>query len=151
LIGKLNRLVHDLTTAGQYVTAFYGILHRLDLRIQFVNAGHLPAFIVRNGEIQSVGDDSDPVIGILPDYVYRTQEVSMKLDETLLLYTDGVTECTNRQGEMYESERLREVLISSAAESLTVLSANLQSSLNAFRQDAEQSDDITYLGLRPHS
>ncbi len=151
LIGKLNRLVHDLTTPGQYVTAFYGILNRADLRIQFVNAGHLPAFIVRTGEIQSVGDDSDPVIGVLPDYAYRTQVVSMKLDETLLLYTDGVTECTNRAGEMYESERLQEVLIASANLPLTSLSENLQNSLNDFRQDAEQSDDITYLGLRPHS
>lgn len=105
-----NRLCQD-NPEEMFVTAFVGMLDMEKGRLIFINAGHNHPYVsFRDGGFHKLDCQSDFVFGLWEDMEYREQEVDMRKGGKLFLYTDGVTEAENKDGELFGDSRLEEAL-----------------------------------------
>lgn len=148
---SLNRLICQFTTPEQYLTGVLGFYDTVTRILHYVNAGHLPILVLRcDGSIESL-EDSDLVIGVMPDIPYRTQHVQLNPGDSAVIYSDGVTECFNEKEEEFGHDRLTECLRSVAGKSAEEINNHLLSQVLAFRGKADQSDDVTILVVAARS
>lgn len=145
---KVNRLLCDGNDAGLFVTAWMGILDMASGRLAYANAGHNPPLLKQES-------DSFTYLKSRPGFVlagmdtvkYRKNELYMKPGDRLFLYTDGVTEATNADNQLYGEERLNGFLNLHAKESAADVLHNLKKDIDQFVGEAPQFDDITMLML----
>jgi len=149
LVGSLNRLICQLTSPGQYITAVFGFYDRQSQLFSFVNAGHLPVLVLRADGRQDSYPESDPVVGVLPDIPYSVHQVPVSPGDTLFFYTDGITECWSPTQEMFGYDRMVEALATCHHQPVDTIIPAMLESLKQYRASAEQSDDITMLVLQP--
>ena len=148
IAGSLNQLICRFTAPDQYVTGIMGYYDSADHVLHWVNAGHLPLLVVRtNGTIDEY-TDSDIVIGVLPDVVYRTQQVNLSPGDAAVICTDGVTECFDTAEKEFGPERLKSTLSVCAGRSAESLIGHLLTEVAQHRGQAEQSDDVTILVIK---
>src|SRR6185503_13103988 len=97
------------TNGSKYATLFYGI-YQDDCRVfSYVNAGHNPPILLRNGRITYL-NSSGTVIGLFPDRIYEQVNLQLLPNDFLVLYTDGVVEARNGREEEFGEERLQDFL-----------------------------------------
>jgi sigma-B regulation protein RsbU (phosphoserine phosphatase) len=146
---QINRQLCGNNITDMFVTLWLGELELSSRRLSYVNAGHNPPLLAREGGgfgfLKSV---PDLVLAGMEDTVYRKKEIILNPGDTLFLYTDGITEAENTLGEFYGKERLHDFLDSHHSLSLAELLPALSAGLETFSSGAEQSDDITMLALR---
>ena len=148
LTRSLNKLFVEMTSPEQYITAFMAVYNSQSGFLNYVNAGHnQPLLIHRDGRIKNL-EGSNLVVGAVSDVDYSLQGQKLDRGDTLLLYTDGITENFDPQGEEYGEGRLRELLYRQNGMPLEVIRDELIAQLTAFRKDSSQPDDITFLTLR---
>ena len=150
LLSSVNRLFYENTSDNSYATLFFADYDDATHRLRYVNCGHLPPLLLRgcvssgNGQqptIERLGPTST-VVGLFEDWECIVAETHLDPGDTLLLYTDGVTEATSSSGQEFGESRLVETLCdhhSLAAQPL------LDSIVQAVQQFSgqEQADDIT--------
>jgi serine phosphatase RsbU (regulator of sigma subunit) len=151
VLGATNqRILMDVDT-GQFVTVFYGILDPTAGTFTYANAGHNPPYVLRRDKSSGV-QDGDAVqelrrtgipVGISQDADWEQKTAQLAPGDVLILYTDGITEAQNPQGEFFGEARL----LQAAQANLELPAQDIQSALMAqvheFTVDAHQSDDIT--------
>ena len=95
-----------------FVTLFYGLLDLETGRLDYANAGHLPPVLLHrvSGNMTTVCPATGTVLGILADQRWETGTVTMEPGDTLMLYTDGVTEAMNPEGTMLEEAGLLDII-----------------------------------------
>lgn len=132
-----------------FVTTFYGIYDTLTGEVVCANAGHNPPFLVKaNGSIEEIARNEGVALGVIEDSIYKTHQFKMEKGDTLVLYTDGVTEAMNGKKELYTEARFLEILKKAPELSLEELIANIKQDVENFEQGVPSSDDITLLCLR---
>ena len=110
LCGKLNKLMCANTPLRKFITCFYSELDLVTRKLTFTNAGHNPPMLVRrDGECIRL-DAGGPVIGAFPVSTFTQREIQLYEGDKLLLFTDGVTEARNADGEEFGDERLQRCL-----------------------------------------
>jgi phosphoserine phosphatase RsbU/P len=113
------------------------------------SAGHLSLLLVgRNSEPRFVFPSSGPVLGLFPGRVYRSAALTLEPGDTLVLYSDGVTEAENPEEEMFGNERLLQCFQAGAGTSAKLSVAKLIEAVQSFAAGAAQSDDLTVLAVR---
>ncbi|MBA4790613.1 MAG: PP2C family protein-serine/threonine phosphatase [Pseudomonadota bacterium] len=149
-VRRLNDLLAMENEQMLFVTLFYGVLDLDTGRVSYVNAGHNPPYrISRTGEIRTVPSTAGMAVAVMEGFVYK--EVSFDLDpgDTLVLFTDGVTEAIDVDGDLYGERRLEKLLAGGAQDwSVQETSQRILSSIRDFERGAPQADDITCLNLR---
>ncbi len=147
---QLNELLSLENDSSMFVTGFYGILNIETGEISYSNAGHNPPYIIsEDGSLRQIGRGEGIALGVTTEIdLYRNHESKLNKNDTLLLYTDGVTEAMNMQKELFGEERLEEYLKKNATSSLSNLINNLVNEIEMFSGGAEQTDDITLLAIR---
>jgi serine phosphatase RsbU (regulator of sigma subunit) len=110
VIAKVNGLLNESTEAGKFVTAFYGVLDTKNAVFTFVNAGHNPPILRRSDGTIDPLLEGGLALGILPDARYEERPVSLHPGDILLLYTDGVSEAADPDGDQYGTDRLEDLL-----------------------------------------
>lgn len=143
--------------SGQYectfVTAFYGLLDTTDGSLQYACAGHPPAIVVRGDETVEELDRAQALpLGIMPGANYIEATSRLRPGDTLMLYTDGVTEAMNPAGDMYGHERLLECVREPHLSAQGVVDCITQR-LAGFTEDCPPQDDQTLVTIRflPHA
>jgi sigma-B regulation protein RsbU (phosphoserine phosphatase) len=107
---RANRFFHDSTKDGRFVTVFYAVLDVPQRRLIYVNAGHLPAIVVRSdGTLERLEEGGVP-LGLFQDARYYEGFLRLKAGDVLALYTDGITEAADAGGEPYGLGRLFQTL-----------------------------------------
>lgn len=144
LMHPLNRMSCENNESCMFVTFFIGVLNLPTGRLRYCNAGHNAPLLISKGVEQLPAAPNMP-LGIDSGFFYEGQEITMGDGDTLLLYTDGVTEAMNSNHEQYGMERLMQALSSGEPQELL---SDVQASVKAFVADAQQSDDITMLAVR---
>jgi serine phosphatase RsbU (regulator of sigma subunit)/pSer/pThr/pTyr-binding forkhead associated (FHA) protein len=148
LLGRVNADLVGRVGEGRFVTFFYLILDPATGRMLFSNAGHNPPMMLSSsGEIQHLSAGGLP-LGILEEAPYETAEAVIDNCNVLLLYSDGLTECVNRDDELFGEERLEKVLASSADKDAQGIRGAIFSAIDDFRQDEPYSDDMTLIVLK---
>jgi sigma-B regulation protein RsbU (phosphoserine phosphatase) len=144
-----NNLLAKESVNSMFVTVFYGIYNIQTGEITYTNAGHNPPYLLKaNGSLQMLPMTKDIVAGAIDDYQYSEDKIQMEHGDTLLLYTDGVTEATNTDFNEYGDERLKALLKKSAQNDCQQIIDDVKADVKTFVGEAEQSDDITLLTLR---
>ena len=143
---RLNGFLLERTCGEKYATVFQSLLHR-DGKLSYLNAAHCPPLVIRaNGALSELEVTGMPV-GMMEGAEFALAEEQLTPGDKLLIYSDGVTEAQNSAGDFFGKKRLREVVITHAAEGAAAVHDAVQEAVTAFTGGAAQSDDITVLVL----
>ncbi|MGM9758742.1 MAG: PP2C family protein-serine/threonine phosphatase [Parabacteroides sp.] len=147
-IRELNNLLCKVSTDSMFVTVFYGILQIHTGQIDYTNAGHnLPYVLHADGSVTMLPKASNFVVGGLEGFPYKNQSLTLHPGESLVLYTDGVTEAFNEANEEYGERRLESLLAQESSGAAEQLVKRIREHVRSFAGEATQSDDITLLVL----
>lgn len=148
LMKQVNELLLESNKRSMFVTLFYG-MYRIDSgRLDYVNAGHLPPIrLPQHGPLEPVAHSTGTVLGAVPDTSWTTDHIEIAEGDTLVFYTDGVTEAQSADGTMLDESGFLEVLQRHRTESCSTLCHSISSFIDTY-QDGEQGDDVTILTLK---
>ncbi|MFN3413837.1 MAG: SpoIIE family protein phosphatase [Thermoanaerobaculum sp.] len=145
---RVSRLFYARTDASKFATAFLVQLDAASGVVTYCNAGHCPALLVAaNGEVKAL-TSTGPPLGILADQQYTQEQVTLQPGDTLVLYSDGVTETTDVHGEEFGMERFSELLRSYRRLPLEELWEQVEQELSTYSQSSTPSDDRTLVFIR---
>jgi len=152
---QLNNFMRQNLITGTFVTAFIARLDAATGRMHYVSCGHNPPYIFRqaNGEYTAeLLQQSGTAFGLRYDMEYRVHRLDLKPGETLLIYSDGITEAINPQHVQYETDRMNANVIASllqpgGSNTAEQIVQNLRNDVERFRQGAEVNDDLTVVCL----
>ena len=141
---KANEKLCENNESGMFVTAWMGILDIETGVLQYANAGHNPPLLKRaDGEFELLKSRAGFVLAGMEGMVYRAGELTLGRGDRLFLYTDGVSEATNAENELYGEERLIAFMNRSAELSARDILPALKKNIDEFVGEAPQFDDIT--------
>lgn len=147
-VENANRQLCDGNDKGMFVTVWAGVLNYATGHIDYVNAGHNPPLVYQKGAGWSwLTEKSGLPLGLYEGLPYETFSIDCFTGDTLLLYTDGVTEAMNVDDELYGEDRLLELANKCLTLHPHMLIEATRDDVAAWAKGAEQSDDITMLAL----
>jgi sigma-B regulation protein RsbU (phosphoserine phosphatase) len=144
----VNKILCENNEAELFVTAFIGYLDITTGRLSFVNAGHNPPLVRQNGQHEWLKQKSGFVLAIMNDRIYKQYEHILEPGDELFLYTDGVTEATNAEEELYGDVRMYNAVQRFSRYPLCHLIPSINQEIKRFENGMEQTDDVTMLVLR---
>ena len=145
---RSNEKLCEGNDAGMFVTAWMGILDIRTGHVTFANAGHNPPLIYRNGiGFEYLRSRAGLVLGGMEGLKYKLQEIDLNPGDKIYLYTDGVTEATDSNTQLYGEDRLIHFIDEHAEDSAEQTLIAVKGDIDRFVGDAEQFDDITMLML----
>jgi sigma-B regulation protein RsbU (phosphoserine phosphatase) len=150
LLGRVNKLVCQASTANRFATLFYAEYHPATRRLTYVNAGHnAPIVLRRSGGICEVLrlETGGPVIGLL-SHPYQRGEFSHEAGDLVVLFTDGISESMNIRDEEWGEERLIDIAKTCHGVSAVEGTSRIMAAAQAFAGGAAQHDDMTLVVLR---
>ena len=148
-ISYSNGLLAQESANYMFVTVFYGIYNIATGQVTYTNAGHNPPYLMKaDGTILQLPFSSDLVVGAIDDFKYSEETLQLEHGDTLLLYTDGVTEAINSGDEEFGEQRLQAVLAQLTSNSSQDIIERIKACVSDFAGEAEQSDDITLLAIK---
>ncbi len=143
---EVNDLLCESNSEGLFITAFEGVLDLVSGEFTFVNAGHeIPFISKKGGGFEPYKIRAGFVLAGMEGMRYHCGSLRLEPGDRLFQYTDGVTEATNRDKELYGMERLKEILCRHAGEPPEALLTHVKRDIDAFVGEAPQFDDITML------
>ena len=144
-----NNLLAKESVNCMFVTVFYGIYNIKTGEVTYTNASHNPPYLMKaNGSIKSLGNSKNIALGVMEDIPFTEETLQLEPGETLLMYTDGVTEATDKEEKEYGEARLEALLKQSTQADCQQIIDKVKADVKAFVGEAEQSDDITLLALK---
>ena len=144
----MNDLLLPDTQQGMFVTAVYAVLDLKRAELTYVNAGHNPPlWLKRSGEIEKLTRTA-VALGVMEQSTMRQRTILLEVGETVLLYTDGLTEAFSADNEFYGDARLLERLRSLHESSAEEVLVSVESHLNEFTDPMPPADDMTMLAVR---
>jgi sigma-B regulation protein RsbU (phosphoserine phosphatase) len=145
---RVSQLLYERTPPERFATAFLAVLEPKTGRVRYANAGHNPALLQRvSGESEWLHATGIP-LGLFPGRGYGMGRLQLAPGDALILYTDGVTEAKNPQGEEFGPERLSEVCGHHLGDGLEGLTEALDGQIEAFTGGEPPEDDRTFLAVR---
>jgi serine phosphatase RsbU (regulator of sigma subunit) len=145
-----NRRIMADTRADLFVSVFYGILDPTANTFTYCNAGHNPPYLVsaqNNLEAQKL-TRTGMVLGAIEDATWDQRTIHLAAGDSLVLFTDGVTDAENGQGDFFGEQRLVETILAHRERSIRAMQDALMAEIHKFVGDAPQFDDITLLMLK---
>jgi sigma-B regulation protein RsbU (phosphoserine phosphatase) len=146
---RINSMLIPESSGRMFVTIFYGVLNTRTGEVQFSFGGHNPPYIKRReGPVERLNHESGFLLGMLDDMEYDVHKIILHPGDTILLYTDGVTEAMNSKEELFEESRLESSLQRLNGSPLKEMLDGINADLMEFAAGAPQADDITMLALQ---
>ncbi len=144
---NLNLMLSRFLVSGRFITLVYGVLDVRKHLFRYVNAGHCYPILLGDDKAVEL-DESGIVLGLFPDSNYKENEVSLEAGESILLYTDGITEAADVSEEQFGESRLLDLVTENRSLSSTDLVYLVKDSVTRFQDRAPQSDDITLVAIK---
>lgn len=149
LMSAINERIYEDTDPAMFVTAFCGFLDLHTGRLVYTNAGHdRPLLFSPAKTVQRIDSKSGLPLGVLPKFSYLSQEIVLDAGDTLFLYTDGVTEATDKAAQLFSFERLGAVLEDLRGNDPSSIVTTVSERVDSFAGGTAQADDITMLCIR---
>lgn len=144
---KVNRILCRDGVPGKFATLVYLELLPNTGLIRVLNAGHPPPISLKGGQYDHMSPVAPP-LGVMPDAEYKEQRVELNPGETLLVYSDGLTEAENESGEFFGEERLKRMLPQIEGLSGKAACAKVLSEVESFIGEERYSDDLSIAVLK---
>jgi len=149
LMGEVNDELSKGNPADMFITVICAILNTATGELRYTNGGHNPPVIIRHaGNLSYLDGPGELVVGIMDGTQYTTRTLTLNPGDGLFLYTDGVTEAMNAAGEIFSTDRVKDVLATCAGGDVSGITACVGGAINDFCKDAPQYDDITMMAVR---
>lgn len=148
IMARVNNRLAENNPNLMFVTLLLGVLDLDTGELKWANAGHPPPLLIgADGSVRTLEGRSGPACGVQENLQYRALSAQLDYGETLVGYTDGITDATNAMGGHYGAERLMNTLARPGAGAAR-LTERLLDDIQAFAKDVEQTDDITLIVIR---
>jgi sigma-B regulation protein RsbU (phosphoserine phosphatase) len=148
IVARVNRELCQNNSEMMFVTLFIGMLQVETGELQFCNAGHNVPYRLLGSNVEALDGPKGLVLGIEANAAYVPGRLSMAPGETIYLYTDGVTEATNQDEELFAEPRLEAVLRANAKQSSANVVKSVATAISSFVGAEPQADDITAMAIR---
>ena len=149
LLHTFDNVVCQIVTGGdRFISLFYGKLCARARFLEYSNAGHNPPLLVRAGTDPRPLGRGGPVLGLLPNSEYKSDTITLRQGDVLVLYTDGVVEAESPSGELYSATRLAKIVCSHPQGSANELIESIYASVAQFRETTPQADDMTLVVMK---
>jgi sigma-B regulation protein RsbU (phosphoserine phosphatase) len=143
----VNRFLCDHSEIGRYATMFFGILDEKG-NLEYINAGHPSPFLIRKGVAEDVFNEGSYPVGLVPEAEYTAVCLKLEPGDTMVLFSDGVTEAMDPAEQLFGVQRLRDVLNGQGQTPLEDLQQSVLQAVENFARGASQADDLTLLLVR---
>ena len=144
----VNSILESQNDSAMFVTVFYGILNTRTGDLEFASGGHNPPYLLSEGKVSLLNVKPACPPGMLAGEDYETRHTQLRPGDTLLLYTDGVTEAADRAGNLFSEQGVEAYLRGAAGLSPKEVINGLVAETRKFIGEAPQSDDITALAAQ---
>ncbi|WP_303922667.1 SpoIIE family protein phosphatase [Draconibacterium sediminis] len=146
IVEKVNKELCTSNYHQFFLTLFLGVLNVKTGILEYCNAAHTPGYVLtKNGKVKELAQSHGLPLGLYSDKSYGSAKIQLNRDDTLVLYTDGVTEMLNENNEQYSNHQLVDNLISLTGKSPKEIVERLEKSFKMYMGHAQQADDITML------
>lgn len=145
----VNNMLCERNKAEMFVTAWLGVLELSSGRLTYANAGHNPPLLKKQGKnYEYLRCRSGIMLGGITDMKYRQFECVLDIGDSLFLYTDGITEASNLNSELFGEKRLKDALSENNIEQCEQVLKYINTKIDDYVRSAEQYDDMTMLMLK---
>lgn len=148
ILTRVNAQLAKENQANLFVTMILGLVDTQNGRIVYGQGGHNPPVLLSADGKPAYEPPGGMPLGVFEDAKFGEREIQLKPGETLLVYTDGVTEAMNQARDLFGEERLLGALVQRASLSAEKLTECVVEKVEDFVQEAERSDDITLLAIK---
>jgi len=149
VLAEVNNQLQQDNPTFMFVTLIYALFHPDSGSLTYSIAGHDPPLLLSaDGTVTELPLTKGVALGIAPDVVYSQEMVNLEPGDTVVLFTDGVTEAMNADNQQFGMSRLKEVFDDRPPKSAMAANEAVFENVRKFAGDAPQSDDITCLTLR---
>ena len=147
-VGRSNGFLHRSTSPDKFVTLFYGILDATSRRFTYSNAGHEAPFLSRaDGEFLRL-EKGGLILSILEDFAYEEETIELQAGDVLVIYSDGVSEAMNPDGEQFGEGKIQEVIGAHRNRPAAGIIDALIKAVRTHAGTAPQADDMTMIVVR---
>jgi sigma-B regulation protein RsbU (phosphoserine phosphatase) len=147
LMETVSRLVFDASPANRYATFFYAEYAAGARRLRYVNAGHNPPMLFRRAELVRL-ETGGPVVGIFREARYEEAEVQLEAGDTIVMFTDGISESMNAADDEWGEEELAQAARASLGRPAAETIVRIMEAADRFAAGAPQHDDMTLVVMR---
>jgi sigma-B regulation protein RsbU (phosphoserine phosphatase) len=146
LVADLNATLAPKTAPTKFVTLVVGLLDPATGEIEFANAGHVPPLVISKDGVQPL-KSTDMVVGLFAHAKYRDQRVSLGAGDSLVLFTDGVTEAENANEDQLGLDPVAELVTTMHGQAAGRILESIEGQVRGFIGDAPNGDDVTMFAL----
>ena len=148
IVQALNTAISENNPDIMFITMFLGVMDLSTGKISYCNAGHNPPILIKGGRAEFLNTEPSLLLGVETSAKYTAYEMALAPGDTLLLYTDGLTEAENEQKDLFGEARALDAAAAVGAMEAQEQLAQLHKVMQQFVDNAEQSDDLTLLAIR---
>jgi sigma-B regulation protein RsbU (phosphoserine phosphatase) len=148
VVAKINGELCRRNEDAYFVTAFYGVLDLANGEFTFCNAGHNYPYLMKSGELFEVHGTHGPALGIMADVKYKTGKLKFESGDSIVLYTDGITDAENKNAQFFDKSRLEDVLRLNLSKAPVDITRKLYQEIRKFTDGEPQSDDLTIMAMK---
>ena len=149
IIAQTNNELYTNNQHQFFLTCFTGVLNLKTGILKYCNAAHTASLVLRNnGDLNELNNSHGMPLGLYPNRIYPESETKLKPGDSIILYSDGVTEMQDKEKLHYGSERFGEILKKSAGSDPENTIKNIENDLKIFRGTTSQSDDVTIMIIK---
>lgn len=145
--GAVNNILHRDGLPTRFASLVYLLLSSDSGQVRVLNAGHMPPLIVRNGNVSAM-DRGSMVLGIMHDAPFSEQSINLAEGDALVVYSDGVSEAMNENGDFFGDERLFASVATVAGRAPADMGASVLTAVKEFIGDAVPNDDLSLVVLK---
>jgi sigma-B regulation protein RsbU (phosphoserine phosphatase) len=147
LLESLNDSLQERKVDTQYVVMLYSLWNDENRTLQIANAGATQPLFCRNGEVDTVHAEGFP-LGMFPNVKYEEFSLSTQPGDSLIFFSDGITDAQNMSGDMFGDDRLKLVVKKNAQKSASKIADAIFSEVAKFQGERERFDDETVVVLK---
>jgi sigma-B regulation protein RsbU (phosphoserine phosphatase) len=146
--GLINDLISQNTSDGKFITFFWGIFNDISKEVTYVNAGHNPPLLLRDGKIIKM-EIGGMILGVMKTmWPYKSEMIKLQQNDVLILFTDGISEAMNKEGEEFSDSALEKLALTISSESSEEILRRIQKEVQTFSEGTTQSDDMTLVVVK---
>ncbi|MEE9571699.1 MAG: PP2C family protein-serine/threonine phosphatase, partial [Candidatus Neomarinimicrobiota bacterium] len=145
---RANKLLYRSTDLQMHATLFYGILDTIDSVFHFSNAGHNPPFLIDSDKKVTQLTKGGTVLGFMEDYQFEEDSIKLNAGDSVIIYSDGITEALNKKDKEFGEDRLLAILTENMKSTADTLIEKVFEAVKSFVKEVPQSDDITIVVIK---
>ena len=143
----VNRILYRDGLPTRFASLVYAVLTADSGHVRLLNAGHMPPLLLHDGRLTTL-ERGSMVLGIMPDVTFAEQQLDVAPGETVVVYSDGISEAMNEQEDFFGDDRLQTLVTETGRMTAAEAGTHILAGLSAFVGEADQSDDVSLMILR---